>query len=383
MVEMTSRQRVSTALQHEEPDRVPVALGGGPYGVVDVLYFKLVKRLGLGEPVTPFRSGHNISYMDDRLLARLGVDTRYVWPADSPSSPRKAGPDDLTFYDGYGQEWRRSRPYYYPGSGLLAQAASIEAIESWVTWPNPDDPRWTAGVAKRARTLGEEGRYFVIGRMVTSHGPFQTACNLRGTEAFLMDMAANQEFAQYLLERITQVLEGILKRYLYAAGPFLDMVELPGDDYAGNSNLVMSPVMFRRFIKPMLARLVRVVKTYRPELKIMLHSDGAIAGLMPEFMEMDIDVVHPLEPLPATDLADIKRKFGHKLTFLGAIDIAHAMTGKPEDVIMEVKRRLTELGDGGGYILAPSNHLQQDVPPENVILLYEAARKYGKYPLLI
>jgi uroporphyrinogen decarboxylase len=381
MVEMTSRQRVSTALQHEEPDRVPVALGGGPYGIVDVLYFKMVKELGLGEPVAPFRAGHNISYMDDRLLERLGVDTRYVWPGDSPSSPRKAGQDELTFFDAYGQEWRRSLPYYYPGTGLLAQAESMEAIDSLVTWPDPDDLRWTAGVSDRARALGEDGRYFVIGRMVTSHGPFQTACNLRGTEAFLMDMAVNPEFAQCLLERITQVLEGFLKRYLYAAGPYLDMVELPGDDYAGNSNLVVSPAMFRRFIRPMLERLVTVVKTFRPELKIMLHSDGAIQSLLAEFIEMEIDIVHPLEPLPATDLAAAKQDYGEKLAFLGAIDIVHAMTGRPEDVIAEVKRRITQLGKGGGYILAPSNHLQQDVPPKNIILLYEAARKYGKYPL--
>jgi uroporphyrinogen decarboxylase len=383
MVEMTSRQRVYTALQHEEPDRVPVALGGGPYGLVDTLYLKLVKLLALGEPVRPFRSGHNISYMDDRLLERLEIDTRYVWPGDSPSSPRKAGPDDQTFFDGYGQEWKRSLPYYYPGAGLLAQAESIEAIESGVTWPDPDDPRWTAGVSERARLLGENSHYFVVGRMVTSHGPFQTACNLRGTETFLMDMAVNPEFAYRLLERITQVLESILRNFLCATGSFLDMIELPGDDYAGNSNLVMSPAMFRRFIKPMIERLVGVVKTCRPELKIMLHSDGAIGGLLPELMQMNIDVVHPLEPLPATDMAFIKRKFGYKLTFLGAIDIAHAMTGQPEDVIMEVKRRLTELGDGGGYILAPSNHLQQDVPPENVILLFDAARKYGQYPLRI
>ena len=383
MVEMTSRQRVLTALRHQEPDRVPVALGGGSYGIVDALYFKLLRRLGLGEPVAPFRSGHNITYMDDRLLERLGVDTRYVWPGDSPSSPQRAGRDDLTFFDGYGQEWKRSLPYYYPATGLLAQAESLDEIETRVNWPNPDDPRWTRGVADRARALGEDGRYFVVGRMVTSHGPFQTACNLRGTEAFLLDMAANPGFAHGLLERITLLMEGLMRRYLRASGPYLDMVELPGDDYAGNINLVMSPAMFRKFIRPMLERLVSTVKTFRPELKIMLHSDGAIQRLMPDLIEMGIDVVHPLEPLQAMDLASIKRQYGQQLSFLGAIDIVHALPGTPEDVILEAKRRIAELGAGGGYILAPANHLQHDVPAENVITLFEAARKFGKYPLQI
>jgi uroporphyrinogen decarboxylase len=383
MVELTPRQRVYTALQHEEPDRVPVALGGGPYGIVDALYFKLLDRLNLGQAVPPFRSGHNISYMDDRLLERLGVDTRYVWPADSPSSPHRAGQDDATFFDGYGQEWKRAIPYYYPGRGRLAQAETLEEIESMVHWPDPDDRRWTAGVSERARTLGEDGRYFVIGRMVTSHGPFQTACNLRGTELFLMDMAANSQFAQCLLERITQVLAGLLKQYLEATGPYLDMVELPGDDYAGSSNLVMSPAMFRKFVRPSLERLVGVVRAFRPELKIMLHSDGAIQRLLTEFIELGIDVVHPLEPLAGVDLAATKQQYGQQLSFLGAIDIVHAMTGTTAEVIEEVKRRMAELGTGGGYILAPSNHLQQDVPAENVIQLFEAAREFGKYPLQI
>ena len=212
MSEMTGRQRVLATLKHEEPDRVPVALGGGPYGIVDTLYFKLLKLLGLGEAVPPFRAGHNISYMDDRLLERLGIDTRYVWPGDSPSSPQRSGPDDITFYDGYGQEWKRALPYFYPGNGILAQAESMDEIDARVTWPDPHDPRWTAGVAERARTLGEDGRNFVIGRMVTSHGPFQTACNLRGTEAFMIDMAVSSDFAHSLLERITEVLGGLLQK---------------------------------------------------------------------------------------------------------------------------------------------------------------------------
>jgi uroporphyrinogen decarboxylase len=383
MHEMTPRQRVCTTLQHQEPDRVPVALGGGPYGIVDTLYLKLVSKLGLSRPVPPFRSGHNISYMDDRLLERLGIDTRYVWPGNSPSSPHRAGQDDSTFIDGYGQEWKRSLPYYYPGTGLLAHAELVNEIETRVNWPDPDDPRWMAGVSRRARMLSEDGRYFVIGRMMTSHGPFQTACNLRGTEAFLMDMAVNPAFAECLLERITQVLGGLLQQYMQAAGAYLDMLELPGDDYAGNSNLVISPAMFRKYIRPRVERLVGIVKTYRPELKVMLHSDGAIRRLLPDLIEMGIDVVHPLEPLPAMDLSAIKMQYGQQLTFLGAIDIVHAMTGTSFDVIQEVKRRIAELGDGGGYILAPSNHLQQDVPAENVIELFEAARKYGKYPLQI
>jgi hypothetical protein len=167
-------------LSHQETDRVPAAIGGGPYGIVDELYFKLLARLNLGEPVPPFRTGHSISYMDDRLLERLGADARYVWPGASPSSPSQQTDDPDIFLDGFDQVWKRAVPYYYAGEGILKEAASLDDIERVVHWPDVRSPHWTAGVEERAQTLRENTGYFVVARMVTSHGPFQTACDLRG-----------------------------------------------------------------------------------------------------------------------------------------------------------------------------------------------------------
>lgn len=378
---MTPRQRVRTALAHEEPDRVPVALGGGPYGLVDDLYLRLVKHLDLGEPVPPFRTGHSISYMDDRLLETLGTDLRYCWPGLLPNSPVTRGEDDDTFYDSYGQVWKRAFPYYYTGEGILKEASSIDDIESRVRWPDLSDPRWTQGVAERAQMLHEQTEYFVVMRMVASHGPFQTACDLRGTESFLMDMGLNPEFAHSLLDKVTTAIEGLLKLAMQAGGNYFDMVELPGDDYAGNTNTLMSPAMFRTFIKPCIERLVRVIKEQNPNTKVMLHSDGAITKLLPDMISLGIDVIHPLEPLAATNIPAIKEQFGKQISFLGGIDISHAMPGTREDVIAEAKLRISQLAPGGGYILAPSNHLQADVPVENVVTLFDTAREFGKYPL--
>jgi uroporphyrinogen decarboxylase len=380
---MTPRQRVQTALAHEEPDRVPLALGGGPYGIVDDLYMRLLKHLKLGEPAAPFRSGHSISYMDDRLLEILGTDLRYCWPGLLPNSPILPGEDEGIFYDSYGQVWKRALPYYYAGEGILKDAASIDDIEQCVRWPDLSDPRWTQGVADRAQLLREQTQDFVVMRMVASHGPFQTACDLRGTEAFLMDMALKPEFAHALLDKVTTAIEGLTRLAMQAGGKYFDMIELPGDDYAGNMSTIISPRMFRTFIKPCLEQLVKTVREYNPETKIMLHSDGAITKLLPDIIALGIDVIHPLEPLQATDLSAVKEQFGKQVTFLGGIDISHAMPGTTEDVIAETKLRISQLAAGGGYILAPSNHLQADVPPENVITLFAAARKFGKYPIQI
>ncbi len=381
MKEMLPRERVLAALNHSEPDRVPIALGGGPYGVVDDLYFRLLKHLGLGDPVKPFRTGHNISYMDDRLLSRLGTDTRYVWPGASPTTPTIQTEDPDTFLDAFGQIWKRAVPYYYADKGILSVAENIDDIERIVTWPDTRSPHWTVGVSERASSLRENADYFVIARMVTSHGVFQTACDLRGMAEFMLDMAMNEDFAFHLLNRVTETINGLLKGYLEAAGDTIDMIELPGDDYASNENLLISPVMFRRYIKPALTQLVTTIREYNADLKIMLHSDGMVEKLLPEFIDLGIDVLHPLEPVPALDQAAIKVKYGSQLAFLGGIDIAHAMPGSREEVITEVRQRIAQLAPGGGYILAPANHLQADVPAENVVTLFETAHSYGTYPL--
>jgi uroporphyrinogen decarboxylase len=381
MAEMTARQRVITALNHEEPDQVPTALWGGPYGLVDELYLKMVDALELGETSTPFRSGHNISYIDDRILAILGTDTRYVWPGASPSSPQLALDDPDSLVDGYGQPWKQAFPYYYPDQGILVNATTIEEIDRVVTWPDTDHPRWTTGVRERGRYLREKTDCYVIGRMVTSHGPFQTASDLRGLEHFMIDLALNPDFAQALIDRVTDTIDGLLRGYLQNGGDFFDMVELPGDDYASNKGLMISPQTFRRFFRPALQRLVETVKAYRSDLKVMFHSDGQISQLLPDLIDIGVDVIHPLEPVAGMDQAAVKRDFGDKLAFLGGIDITRAMPGSRQDVIAEARRRIDLLAAGGGYILAPANHLQADVAPENVLTLYRTTQEYGRYPL--
>jgi uroporphyrinogen decarboxylase len=129
--------------------------------------------------------------------------------------------------------------------------------------------------------------------------------------------------------------------------------------------------------------LVKVIKEYNPDIKVMLHSDGAITKLIPDIISLAVDVIHPLEPLAATDIPTIKEQFGTQVSFLGGIDISHAMPGPPDGVIAETKLRISQLASGGGYILAPSNHLQADVPAGNVVTLFETAREFGRYPIQV
>jgi uroporphyrinogen decarboxylase len=113
----------------------------------------------------------------------------------------------------------------------------------------------------------------------------------------------------------------------------------------------------------------------------MFHSDGMITSLLDDLIDIGIDVIHPLEPLPGVDFEAIKKLYGRRVSFLGGIDISHALPGTTEDVIQEVKTRVRQLAPGGGYIFAPANHIQADVPPENVEVLYHIAKQFGSYPI--
>jgi len=378
---LSPRERVYQALNHQEPDQVPLALGGGPYGLVDDLYLKLVKFYNLADPVSPFRSGHSISYLDDRLLDELGTDIRYVYPNLLPNSPILPGKTPDTFKDSYGQTWHQAQPYYYAGNGILSKIKPGDDMDQLMSFPDPADSKWMMGVAKRSEFLQKSTDYFVTMRMVASHGPFQTACDLRGTENFLMDMGLYPDFALELLKRIADFQDSLFRQALESGGRYFDMIEFPGDDYASNVGTLISPRMFRKFLKPILSRFVDTIRSFNPNIFIMFHSDGLITSLIDDLIDVGVDVIHPLEPLPGLDFIEIKKHFGKRVSFLGAIDISHALPGSQEDVISEVKTRIQQLAPGGGYILAPSNHLQADVPPENVDTLFRAARKFGNYPI--
>ena len=189
-----------------------------------------------------------------------------------------------------------------------------------------------------------------------------------------MDMVSKPNLAGTLIEKIGDVYCDFYKRYVQSCGDYIDMIELPGDDYAGNKSLIISPGMFREFIKPVVKRVINTIHDIKSDVKIMLHSDGAIEKLIPDLIEMGVDVLHPLEPLEAVDQAAIKKKFSGQIVFLGGVNIKQSLSGSKEDVFKEVDRVIKAFVPGDGYIFAPSNHLQADIPPENVALLFKAAQ---------
>ena len=374
---MTSRDRVLTALHHQEPDRVPTALWGSYYTLHDETYFRLLDYLDLGEPVSPFRryKPRNANYLDDRILDRLDTDIRYVW----------LGFDDLggahpdTMRDAWGVQWQRMGPHITAVTHPLAES-TIEEVEAF-PWPDPEKYLRRDELRDRLRALARSGTHAITARAVNSYGPFEQASALRGREQFLMDIVLDPELAKLIVDKVTAVLVRLTEIYLDTAGRDIDFIEIPGDDYGGTAHLLISPKVFDTLLAPALGRIIRPIKEYRQDLFVAFHSDGAVGKLLGRFADLGIDLCHPLEPLPANDMGAIKAEFGDRLSFMGAIDIKQALPGSLTALEAEVKQRISLLAGNGGYILAPANHVQTDVPPQNVLALYEFARRYGEYPL--
>ena len=373
---MDHRERVLTALAHQEPDRVPLALWGSAYGITDGLYHNMLRQLGW-EPVFPFRHrrGHTVNCYDDRILDLIDADIRHVWlgSTDLTSPPAEGG------MDAWGVPWRKVGGYLFAGDPPLAQA-SVEDLEGH-PWPQVESLMRREELRERVRYLRDKTNLAIAARAVASYGPFEQACQLRGTEQFMIDLITDEDFAVALIDKIVGVLYRWLEIYLDIIAPYVDIMELPGDDYASQTAPLISPRLFDKYFKPCWEKFINLVKQASPQIYVLFHSDGAVTPFIPALLEAGVDILHPLEPVPATDMAAVKREYGHQLSFLGGIDIKQAMTGSEEDVVAEVQRRIGLLAEGGGYILAPSNHLQPDVPPGNVIALFQAARKNGRYPL--
>ncbi len=374
---MKPRERLLATLHHTEPDRVPTALWGSAYGITDGLYFKLVEYLNLGQPLPPFRRrlGHTVNHYDDRILEALEIDIRHVWCG----FPDLGGPQKGGGADAWGVTYTQSGPYLTATSHPLA-SAMVEDLETY-PWPRVDAYLRLDELKERARYLREHTAYAVVGRAPDSYGIFERCCTLRGTEQFLMDLVDNPSFAEALIAQVSQVLDTLFVRYLETAGPWLDVLELPGDDYAGEHPII-SPRMFDRFFAPAWRRLISTIRSLAPHIKLLFHSDGNMAPFLGRLVDLGIDIFHSVEPLPGVDWASLKARYQGQLCFWGGIDIKQALQGPPEQVIEEVKNRIRLLSAGGGYVLAPSNHLQPDIPPQNVVILFKAAQDYGRYPLL-
>ncbi len=197
-------------------------------------------------------------------------------------------------------------------------------------------------------------------------------------EKLLTDLVLDRGFVEGLFAKLAEIQAEFYRAYLAVVGPYVQIVEL-ADDLGSQSGPLIAPRHYRALLQDKHAYLVRTIKQAAPQAKVMLHSCGSVRAFIPDFIAAGIDILNPVQPLAkGMDPAGLKAEFGSEIAFLGGVDVQQTMRGPVEGVRDEVRRRIEELGQGGGFILAPSHNFGDDVPLENILAFFEAARQYGK-----
>lgn len=359
---MNSRERVEKCLRRQAPDRVPI-----DFWAVPEVERKLMKRFGFSHI--------------EQVLQYFDVDFRHI---EGPKyvGPKFAERSDGAVEDHFGVP---RRPVSHDGGTYnevvcypLEKAASVDEVESYPKWPQPDwfDYECARAQAGQAR---ENGKVVVfMGDRLNRCAQLKPAMYLRGVEQIFVDLAANPEIARAIFRRIADFYAEYAKRTLEAGDGNIDIF-FTGDDFGTQDNTFMSPGMWRDFLKDGFKRFIEIGHAFR--CKVAHHTCGCIAPLIPDFVECGLDILNPMQPEAAgMDYEGIKQKFGAELTFHGGISIQKTMPyGTPADIYAEARHCREKLGAGGGYIFCTAHNIQSDTPMENIEALFAAYKELGRY----
>jgi uroporphyrinogen decarboxylase len=350
---MKHRERVATALNHQEPDRCPMQISFTPEFAARLEADLKLNRQGLHNP----HGGGNTYELEralneDMLLTSVGWVNGYY---------QNGYQDTDSYQDEWGVTWKTieyqtpfgkgkyTEPYGHP----LADDRALELYSP----PSPTRPELYVEAERTVRSYQDE--YWVVG--VTPTTVFETAWALRGYKQLMIDMAADPARANRVLD-IPFDYHLVVAQRLAQIG--VDMIWL-GDDIGGQSSMLMSPKMWRTYLKPRMAGLITSLRAINPNIKIAYHTDGVVYPVIPDLIEIGVDVLNPIQPT-AMDPVTLKRDYGDRLCFWGSIDIQHTMPfGTPDDVRDEVFLRLKTIGQGGGLLIGPTHNVQLDTPLEN------------------
>lgn len=382
---MNSRERVLTALNHKEPDRVPFDMGGTVVtGISATAYKKLRAHLGL-PPVQPTIVDifQQIARVDDDVMDRFGVDVKNISPRSSATFQIeiKDGGDYTCFHDEFKIGWRMPKDgglYYdmfeHPLAGTITEA-DVDRFP----WPDPHDPARFAGLREAAlKVMNEEQRAVVVGSM--SAGIMEVYAWTRSFKDYFTDFAADEKLAGKFMDRIVEMQLAYWDRMFDTIGDAIDVAGT-ADDFAGQAGMLISPRTYRKLCKPRHRELFDFIKK-RSRARIFFHSCGAIRPVIPDLIEIGVDILNPVQVSAAgMDSAELKREFGLDLTFWGGgVDTQRVLGGgTPQEVREEVRRRLDDLMPGGGFVFNTVHNIQADVPPENILAMWETLREYGVY----
>ncbi len=379
---MTSRERVLCALRHQEPDRVPFDLGSTKTtGIHRDAYARLRPALGLParEPEI-FDLSQQLALVDEDALRALRVDTRGIASGNAAgweARIREEG-EYLVYTDPWGLPRRmpRENGRYYDLAGHPLSGAESPADIRALPWPDPVDPARFAGLRRRAEEARASGCAVVLGGICA--GLTEMSLWFRGFDNFFMDLAADQALAEAMLDLILETKLRYWERALAEVGDLVD-IAMEGDDLGMQQCLLMNPKTYRELVKPRQAVLFGHIKKQAPVFTFY-HTCGSVVEIIPDLIEVGVDILNPVQVSAAgMDTRRLKRDFGRDIVFWGGgVDTQHVLPhGTPQQVRDEVRRRIEDLAPGGGFVFNTVHNIQSDVPPENILAMWETVQQMG------
>jgi uroporphyrinogen decarboxylase len=377
---MTHRERVLAALNHQQPDRIPIDLGATRNtGINRYAYRRLIDYLGIDAEVQPLQEFGGARFLglakiDERVLARFGVDLRGIFTGEADSGHDTEMPDG-SYVDEFGVTRAPvdGAPYFDWIASPLANELSEDVVRAF-TLPDPEDPGYTRGLREEALRIRRETDCALV--LHLDHIIVHATQYMRGFENWFLDLALQPDLMCSLMDKILDYRLVVAERAVTAVGDLIDVVST-SDDVADQRGPLVSPDMYRKYIKPRHKRFFDVIHAHT-DAKLLFHSCGSVYRLLPDFIEIGVDFINPVQVSCKNMETDrLKREFGADLGFWGAIDSMHVLPdGTPDDVRAEVEKRIRDLGPDGGYILAAVHNIQHDVPAENVVAMFDSALNY-------
>ncbi|HNS31538.1 MAG TPA: uroporphyrinogen decarboxylase family protein [bacterium] len=382
---MNGRDRILTALQHKEPDRVPFDMGSSfVTGITKNAYLNLARYMGIDAGETVFcDTVQQLCEPGERILRQLEVDTRGLVPHVGRKNPdiEAVLGKGKTFTDEWGIKWTMPKDGLYfdlTGSPLSGDITEKD-VENF-PWPDSTLPSLFENLDEKAQRYYQEG-YAVMLESFGS-GIFEMSCRIRGYEQFYMDLAMNPSIACAIMDKFLEMKIKFYKAAAEKMGQYIQFVR-EGDDMGSQESLLISRKMYSDYLKPRHKTLFDAQKKiFSRPFYTFFHSDGAIYELIPDFIEIGADILNPVQVTDkGVTLERLKKEFGRELSFWGGgIDTQHVLpAASPAKVKEDVKKRIEALAPGGGFVFNTIHNIQDDVPPENIAAMHEALMEYGKY----
>ncbi len=372
---LSHRERVLTAINHKQPDKVPLDLGSTQNSSIHIeAYMPLARHLGIEPKKEIIHRMMQTANVQEEILQMLDIDVRGIFLG----TPDKSLAEDLSSNE-YRDVWGcvRVKPqssYYYDMVKFPLQGDITLSDIVKYPWPDPDDPGWTRHLRGRLNFIREKTDCAAVLNVPTAF--VHVSQYLRGFQDWYMDFIRNPKLLETLFDAVLEINLQICKNMLKEIGQEVDIIAT-ADDLGTQNGLQVSYAHYKKYIHPRLKKYFGLIHDMSPA-KLFFHSCGSISSIIEDLIQIGVDILNPVQVSAARmDPQELKHKYGERLVFWGAIDTQRVLPfGNINEVKKEVELRVEQLDRGGGYVLGAVHDIQPDVPVENILAMYRHAREY-------